>query len=549
LADGALTPDDIADMATRTWVTAAYPEQAEHDALAAQVAALADGALTPDDIADMATRTWVAAQGYATTSYADAGDDADRAWVLAQGYATSAEVASLGERLDDLGVDVDTLDAWLTGLDADLSAHDRRLDGLDADADSIWSALTEQQLALGKTLGVISEDLTVHVRPGATAGDASWTYGTIGAALRALDAWWISPSARVTIQVDDGVYDEGELRISHANGDRILIVGDPGDPDRVELRFQGTGLHLTDASALGGIDGVHLVGGTEGHAFEVSNNASLEIGGAVKTTGFANAVFAHDGGFVGISFGEPLLFADHPSYAGVNAENGAVVRAKGAAGADRPGGLRVDGGVYGIRAMMASSIDASYAYVTNASYEGIRGSVGSAIIANGSWVEGATDALGQAGLQGVVSGEVSVVVFDSGRVRGTGDVGLLAGDGGALLAQGAWSWDNASDDLRADSAAYVMFHAGGTPLDDVLIDATRPGDHALAFTQPDIYADARGYVSATSVSWTEPEGNTAEVDYLGAINLRGSTPNAACTPAKVPGEAGQPNAQPGHIVY
>ena len=139
--------------------------------------------------------------------------------------------------------------------------------------------------------GAILSDVTL---------DVPSDYGTIQQALDCISDKVIADGVTVTIQVANGTYNSYQaIVISHANGDKIQILGDTIDPSNVTINFAtGTkGLSVSDGNTLGLINGFTLNGtdSTATTGLRASQNASIICGASMIVSNFQVGVYASRG--------------------------------------------------------------------------------------------------------------------------------------------------------------------------------------------------------------------------------------------------------------
>jgi len=222
--------------------------------------------------------------------------------------------------------------------------------------------------------GTILNDVTLNVPS---------DYGTIQEALDCISDKVIADGATVTIQVANGTYNSYQtINVSHANGDKIQILGDTVDPSNVVLNFAtGTrGLTVSDGNTLGLINGFTLNGtdstGTTG--LLASQSSSITCGASVVISDFQVGVYATRNSSIicnNIETSSNLVN-------GIYAEANSSVQAQNASSNSN--------GTYGVAALYESYIIFTGGTVDGNSTAGIYSSTGSLIHGGNSTVKNNT---------------------------------------------------------------------------------------------------------------------------------------------------------------
>ncbi|MCA9518314.1 MAG: right-handed parallel beta-helix repeat-containing protein, partial [Myxococcales bacterium] len=390
------------------------------------------------------------------------------------GYPTAADLAGF-LTASDLAAYAKTAD-----LDGFLVAAD--LDGyatLDDIADLAASA------DLDGVVRLITEPLTIRVPE---------DQPTLRAALRWLDGYAIASDASVVIQLADGHHDlGGQLEITHRDGARVSILGNPADPAAVVLDATGTsGLLVRNNRALGWMEGVTIKGdgtaGTfgvearDGGVFRAGRSDGANTAPSIVVTGFGETgLGAYRGGLIVADFARLAsnglygaeLFEGGQIRArnaeatgndvGFGAYNGGFMRVQGASAHDNTsGGFDVGGGAvmdargataedngtetdgyrFGFAAGNGAVLRADGATARNNGGAGISGWNGATLNANGAVVEDSE--------QGGITAQIgSSVVAEGAQVSGSGWDGFAIGYGSGGWLQNATSQGNAGSGFSA----------------------------------------------------------------------------------------------------
>jgi hypothetical protein len=225
------------------------------------------------------------------------------------------------------------------------------------DADAVEAVEAQSvSLAEGTTVGglgiarVIATDTSIPVAD--CAG--------LLAALADLDRSIIAGAAVVTIEIADGTSDCADtIRVRHANGDRIAIVGNTGDPGQVVLRFAGVdGVAVRDNRSLSLLDGVTLRGNLTGKGVLAIDGGFIRLGPNVIVEEFDWGLSAE---FAGRIRAEGVIVRNN-AFFGVAAREGGMVQAAGA--------QSIQNGSFGFTAVHGALIVANDALAEGNGYMG-----------------------------------------------------------------------------------------------------------------------------------------------------------------------------------
>lgn len=418
-----------------------------------RLAAIEADYLTSSSLSGYATESWVtgaALSGYATESWVTGTalvGYATESWVTSQGFATQ--------------VDVDSGDAALSGS---IVALDARM----TDAEGDVAGLTTD-------LGDLSDSAVTVL-----TADKTWSVSTVTGLQSALDdlsMLRIPAGVRATISLAAGTYVmTDELRIEHADGARIAIVGNVTTPSAVVLRFTGNGVELSEGQALGYLGGVTLDGpgaasATTYTGLTVSNSAALAHGPLVITD-FNLGVSVSRGAALTNTYSTLTFPLTEGNITIESCANGMYAEMGGSV-ATYPL-LMSDITRYGLLAMNGGSVAATYSTFDDIGSIAVWADRGSEIHVDGATISGVTAGTGiEASNGGIVSAEgadISTTQYGI-SVSGGGFVNFVDGDasttlqgvgceGGSLDAYNADFSGASSYDLRLEANCSIDIRTG-----------------------------------------------------------------------------------------
>ena len=190
-----------------------------------------------------------------------------QAW---DGVVAEVEGSSDGigdSRVDLLEEDAGDLESDVGALQSDVGSLQTDVDGLQTDLGTVQGDVTSLE---SDKLGRISSDLTLAVPA---------DYADINEALAWLDGYSIDGGTTVEIELAPGTYSfSEEVVVRHPDGDRIHIVGDPGDPATITFPYSD-GFVVAGSSALGLLADLTLVGSVDDYTgLLVADSSAVLVG-------------------------------------------------------------------------------------------------------------------------------------------------------------------------------------------------------------------------------------------------------------------------------